>query len=562
VGSLTSRWLALKPGPLAAISPITPASSATAGEPIITNMDLRARDNKPPSPTYNITGELSRYQVTATGLRYGLATTFQGSVPSASEAHILIKYAGIWEISVREGVKNPQHLYGSPYQITVNPAATDPGSCISTFENTLVAGDDFVVTVAPFDSFSNPTSHPDDSFEAYFDSSPSTRFPLTRSSPHAHFAVSSPTTIASSYRLHVLHNDAEVANSPFNFDVTSASPSASQCEHSLEGITTFDPSTGANLTLQVFAFDEFKNLVPNTDRLIVVIDGDMNNAIPLLPPTYTHEFHFQPDETREIKIGVLLKKNGVTPLMQLPGSPLIIQVAPPPPPPDSHVTTENVYIGVFGLMFAVGLILVTKMLLTNSANDVDIMTTGAEMAGIMKSMATNTLDPITDFLSWYLVVSVCGGWVSNLYLVFVIVAFGATALSLYTSVKQLMFLSDYKEELDFGSVELEEEFVVLKKKYPESNIVAEGAKSLLSRLKMVTPVIKADEEEGEETEEQKEKRLLGLLKTIKSINLDIRQRERKMERVLSAVLQVRKTRERIASRPRPLFAPSCAILLL
>ena len=46
-----------------------------------------------------------------------------------------------------------------------------------------------------------------------------------------------------------------------------------------------------------------------------------------------------------------------------------------------------------GIMIAVVVILVTKMVLTNSANDVKLMTTGAEMGGIMKSMAGNILDP-------------------------------------------------------------------------------------------------------------------------------------------------------------------------
>jgi len=110
----------------------------------------------------------------------------------------------------------------------------------------------------------------------------------------------------------VLHGDAEIANSLFNFDVSPAPPSLLDCEQSLEGITIFDPSTGANLILQVFAFDEFKNLVPNTDRIRVVINGDINSKIPLLPPTYKHEFHFQPEETREIKIAVLLKKDIVS----------------------------------------------------------------------------------------------------------------------------------------------------------------------------------------------------------------------------------------------------------
>jgi len=83
----------------------------------------------------------------------------------------------------------------------------------------------------------------------------------------------------------------------------------------------------------VFAFDRFKNLVPNTDRLSVVVDGN-HPPKPLLPPTYTHEFHFQPDETREIKIAVMLDDD------HLPGSPATIQVKPSSS--DSGVTPATI----------------------------------------------------------------------------------------------------------------------------------------------------------------------------------------------------------------------------
>jgi len=129
-------------------------------------------------------------------------------------------------------------------------------------------------------------------------------------------------------------------------------PSPPYCEQSLKDLTTFDPSTGANLTLQVFAFDEFKNLVPDTDCLIVVMDGDINNAIPLLPPTYTHNLLFPKNEKREIKIGFLYVKNGG--YQHLPGSPVLIQVAPPPPP--DTMTTE-ISAAVFSVLMLVSFVL-------------------------------------------------------------------------------------------------------------------------------------------------------------------------------------------------------------
>jgi len=332
IGALmTPNALAIKAGPLPSLSSVSPPATATAGSPINVPLALRDAYNNPLPDSYPIATELPLYQITATGLRDGLPTTLTGVVSSSTLATITIDSAGVWNATVTSSLTNPQTLHNGAFQIAVHPAPTDPASCEAEFENVLTAGNAFALTLSPFDSFSNPTSHPDDKFEAFFDSSPSTRFPLIRSSNS--FTFSSPMTIASSYRLHVLHNDAEVAYSPFNFDVAPAPPSPLDCEQSLEGITTFDPSTGANLTLQVFAFDEFKNLVPDTDRLSVVIDGDGNYAIPLLPPTYTHNLNFPKGEERQIEIGFLYVKNGG--YQHLPGSPVLIQVAPPPPPPNT-----------------------------------------------------------------------------------------------------------------------------------------------------------------------------------------------------------------------------------
>jgi len=330
MGALTApAAMALRPGPLPSLSSVTPPASLTAGTPYQTTLTLRDSANSPLSPTYPLEAELYRYRITATGFIPGteIASTIEGTISLSNSsntltASLVIPYAGNFAVAVTEGILNPQTLRNGAFQVTVNPAPTDPAHCASSFPTAVTAGSPFAIALSPFDSFSNPTSHPDDEFEAYFDSSPSTRFPLTRSD--STFTFSSPMTAASSYRLHVLHllhGDTEVAHSPFTFDVSPAPPSNQHCEQAREGITTFDPSTGANLALQVFAFDRFKNLVPNTDRLNVVVDGN-HPRIPLLPPTYTHEFHFEPDETREINIAVMLDD------AHLPGSPATIQVKP------------------------------------------------------------------------------------------------------------------------------------------------------------------------------------------------------------------------------------------
>jgi hypothetical protein len=52
--------------------------------------------------------------------------------------------------------------------LTIGPADTDPDSCDVDFPSgrSIVAGSTFEAAVSPFDEFKNPTSHPDDSFEA------------------------------------------------------------------------------------------------------------------------------------------------------------------------------------------------------------------------------------------------------------------------------------------------------------------------------------------------------------------------------------------------------------
>jgi len=111
--------LAVKPGALAALSPISPPTTATAGVEIITPLALHDATNSPLSPSYPITEELHRFLVVARGEREGSATTLHGSLVDAKTAAVVINFAGVWTVEITEGISNPQHLVGSPYEITV-----------------------------------------------------------------------------------------------------------------------------------------------------------------------------------------------------------------------------------------------------------------------------------------------------------------------------------------------------------------------------------------------------------------------------------------------------------
>jgi len=78
----------------------------------------------------------------------------------------------------------------------------------------------------------------------------------------------------------------------------------------------------------VFAFDKYKNLVSDSDRVKAVINGDVGNAVALLPPTYTFDVDFLLDYVGEMKIGFVLEDSQGK-LWHLPNSPFSIQVSPP-----------------------------------------------------------------------------------------------------------------------------------------------------------------------------------------------------------------------------------------
>jgi hypothetical protein len=71
-------------------------------------------------------------------------------------------------VAVFHSHKNPQLLGGTQHVLTIEPAGTDPESCVVDFPNgkTITAGDPFEAVIAPFDQFENPTNHTEDSFES------------------------------------------------------------------------------------------------------------------------------------------------------------------------------------------------------------------------------------------------------------------------------------------------------------------------------------------------------------------------------------------------------------
>ena len=247
--------LALKPGPLAAVSPIFPPASATAGVLIVTPVTLHDRANTPLPATYDMTEDLPRFRISATGLLNGIAATVHGSVPSASEAHILIKFAGVWTVSITEGIKNPEPLLGSPYEITVQPAETDPAECEAEFERVLTAGSFFSLNINMVDAFGNPTEGAEFNFSC---------------------CVGEAMTKAGEYTVDITP---AIKSNPFRFDVKAGTPSALASTHAI--------SEGSeSLELRVFPKDKFNNTITDATGYCVSIDG--GGDIPLIAPDFFH----------------------------------------------------------------------------------------------------------------------------------------------------------------------------------------------------------------------------------------------------------------------------------
>jgi len=239
LGALVSpRALAIKSGPMPSLSSVSMPASATAGSPINVPLTLRDAYNNPLPDSYPIATELPLYQITATGLRDGLPTTLTGLVSSSTLATITIDYAGVWNATVTSSLTNPQTLRSGAFQIAVDPAPTIAAFCSASFSSAVIAGEPITVTVAPFDSFSNPTFHPEDVFDCFldFNDEDSNRSPLIRTFPSTTFSVSRLETAAGTHSLHVFHNNTatELSGSPFYFQVTPGPPHRDTCEHSLE----------------------------------------------------------------------------------------------------------------------------------------------------------------------------------------------------------------------------------------------------------------------------------------------------------------------------------------
>ena len=294
--------MALKPGSLATISEVLVSDNATAGEEISIGMALRTAANDLYYPSHD---ELDSFRISATGTRDGMTTSLQGTVTSASELGMMIKYAGVWNVSITEGIKNPQHLKNSPLQITVHPAETDPAECEAEFEQVIKAGSSFSLNIATVDAFGNPTEVAEFNYSC---------------------CVGEVMTLAGEYEVKVTP---AIQGNPFRFDVKPDAPDASTSTHNIQttawrngvAVATAQRSRGLHtvpLELRVTPLDKFHNTVSLAVGYTVRINGGDN--ITLSAPDYSYKHLIPEAYSGDIELAFMLDGKHIA------NSPITVQV--------------------------------------------------------------------------------------------------------------------------------------------------------------------------------------------------------------------------------------------
>ena len=338
-GDLTSPTaIAIKPGISVPLSLVHPPTTSTAGVRFSVPMTLKNNHDNNITDTYSVSKELSRYHIEGAGLITGsdYAVTLTGSIihDNTTPAHrsltgsLVLTYAGTWTVSITEGVKNEQHLHGSPFIVVVEPASTTPDAVETKFEYFITAGSKFTATLIPFDLFGNPTNHSDDSFSASFSSSQDgAGGPSFYLQPDLSFVLSKTMTIAGAYTLDVTHDltSQPVANSPFHFQVNPGAPDAATSTHNVKqtAVSTRNFHT-VPLDVRVYPFDEFGNaLTTSASGYSVTFNGGEGLELNL-GNSLTHTYTIPAGFSGDLDIAITLDGEHVK------DSPITVSITPEP----------------------------------------------------------------------------------------------------------------------------------------------------------------------------------------------------------------------------------------
>ena len=312
--------MAIKPGPYAPVSSLAVLATAVAGEEIAIPLTLRTSM----ADIYAATNETGGFQVSAAGFQFGAASTITGYIAHANSllsAFLSIRAVGKWSVAITEGIKNPQHLEGSPFEIEIMAAETVPAECEAEFKQVLTAGDGFTLDVTTVDAFGNPTEGAEFSFSC---------------------CVGEAVNQAGEYTVSVTP---AIKGNPFRFDVKPNDPDAATSTHNIATATEFISTKEIQQELRAFPKDEFGNAITDATGYAVSIDGD--DAIPLPVPDFSNNHSIPADFEGEIELRFTL--DGVN----IKNSPVKIKVAPP----DADTIKTEIVTTAFGVLTLVSLVL-------------------------------------------------------------------------------------------------------------------------------------------------------------------------------------------------------------
>ncbi len=336
-GGLSSvSGLAIKPSSsYPPLTTLTSPQNGTAGAAF--NITVNLHDSLGKSISSDKVKEvLHRYSIIASGevTPYGstvpLDTEIEGNVfiKKSGEmiASITLPYAGLWSITVTEGIIVKQDMQGSPFLITVSPSKTDPALCVVELESReVIAGGNLTVILSTYDKFRNPTSWEDDSFEVWVAGGEVEK--LSRSeNGNIHFLLHP--TIVGEFKLHISTEDgAEVFNSPFNFEVEASSPVHHLTRHNLPTEIHTDRVRSKVLRFDASLFDAYGNIATIDDsdnhRVTVKCEEELVSIEEIDKTTF--ELTIPAMYEGELTISVELDDNHII------GSPALIKAIPPGP---------------------------------------------------------------------------------------------------------------------------------------------------------------------------------------------------------------------------------------
>ena len=312
--------MAVKPGLYAPLSSLAALATAVAGEEIAIPLTLRTST----ADIYAATNETGGFQVSAAGFQFGAASTITGYIAHANSllsVFLSIRAVGKWSVAITEGIKNPQHLEGSPFEIEIMAAETVPAECEAEFKQVLTAGDGFTLDVTTVDAFGNPTEGAEFEFSC---------------------CVGEVMTKTGEYQVSVTP---AIKGSPFRFDVKPNDPDAATSTHNIATATEFISTKEIQQELRAFPKDEFGNAITDATGYAVSIDGD--DAIPLPVPDFSNNHSIPADFEGEIELRFTL--DGVN----IKNSPVKIKVAPP----DADTIKTEIVTTAFGVLTLVSLVL-------------------------------------------------------------------------------------------------------------------------------------------------------------------------------------------------------------